>query len=75
MSQYAYPYLNPVQTRTQEANAWQQELANAIESVFAKGAKELDEVVRGLNGTRVRPPNGEDWTQENFTAAMRELGA
>jgi hypothetical protein len=75
MSQYAYPYLNPVQTRTQEANAWQQELANAIESVFAKGAKELDEVVRGLNGTRVRPPNGDDWTQENFTAVMREQGA
>jgi hypothetical protein len=75
MSQYAYPYLNPVQTRTQEVNAWQQELANVIESVFAKGAKELDEVVRGLNGTRVRPPNGDDWTQENFTAVMREQGA
>lgn len=75
MSRYAYPYLEPIQSRTQEPTAWQQELANAIESVFAKGARELGEVVAGLNGTRVRPPNGADWTQENFTAVMHELGA
>ena len=75
MSQYNFPYLNPVQNRTDEPTAWQQELANAIESVFSKGARELDEVVAGLNGTRVRPPNGADWTPENFTALMRELGA
>ena len=31
MSQYAYPYLSPVQTRTHEVTALQQELANAIE--------------------------------------------
>jgi len=75
MSQYKYPYLDPYQSRTQEPTQWQQELANAIESVFVKGARELDEVVAGLNGTRVRPPNGADWTPENFTALMRELGA
>jgi Recombinase-like helix-turn-helix domain len=75
MSQYKFPYLNPAQTRIDEPTAWQQELANAIESVFTKGARELEEVVAGLNGTRVRPPNGADWTPENFTALMRELGA
>jgi hypothetical protein len=75
MSQYKFPYLNPVQTRTDEPTAWQQELANAVEGVFMKGAREIDEVVAGLNGTRVRPPNGADWTPENFTALMRELGA
>ena len=74
MSQYAYPYLSPVQTRTHEVTALQQELANAIESVFTKGAQEIDEVVVGLNKTRVRPPNGEDWTEDNFTTLMRELG-
>jgi hypothetical protein len=74
MSQYKFPYLSPVQTRTDEPTAWQQELANAIESVFTKGARELDEVVAGLNDTRVRPPDGADWTPENFTALMRELG-
>lgn len=75
MPEYRYPYLDPHQTRTHEPTQWQQELANAIESVFSKGARELDEVVAGLNGTRVRPPNGTDWTPENFTALMRELGA
>lgn len=75
MPDYQYPYLDPHQTRTHEPTQWQQELANAIESVFVKGARELDEVVAGLNGTRVRPPNGADWTPENFTTLMRELGA
>lgn len=74
MSNYQYPYLSPHQTRTQEPTAWQQELANAIESVFSKGAHQLDELVAGLNASRVRPPTGEDWTAENFTAVMRELG-
>lgn len=75
MSTYRYPYLEPVQARAQDATTWQQDLANAIEGVFTKGARELDEVVAGLNATRVRAPNGVDWTPENFTAAMRELGA
>lgn len=75
MSQYQYPYLDAHQSRMQVPTAWQQELADAIESVFSKGARELDEVVAGLNDTRVRPPSGADWTSENFTALMRELGA
>ena len=75
MNQYAYPYLEPVQTRTTKPTAWQQALANALEGVFAKGARELDEVVKGLNGTRVRPPSGDAWTPDNFTAVMREQGA
>lgn len=75
MPEYRYPYLDPHQTRTHEPTQWQQELANAIESVFSKGARELDEVIAGLNDTRVRPPTGADWTPENFTALMRELGA
>jgi len=75
MPDYQYPYLDPHQTRAHEPTQWQKELANAIESVFVKGARELDEVIAGLNGTRVRPPNGADWTPENFTALMRELGA
>ena len=75
MSQYAYPYLNPVQTRTQDVTAWEQELANAIESVFTKGATELPEVVASLNKTRVRTRDGSDWTEDNFAALMHELGA
>ena len=72
---YEYPYLSPHQSRTHEPTTWQQDLANAIEGVFARGARELDEVVAGLNASRVRPPSGGDWTADNFTAVMRELGA
>jgi hypothetical protein len=72
---YQYPYLNPIQSRTQEPTAWQQELANAIESIFTRGARELDELIAGLNASRIRPPDGAKWTEQNFTALMRELGA
>jgi hypothetical protein len=75
MSSYQYPYLDPHQSRMSAPTAWQQELANAIESVFSRGAYQLDELVAGLNASRVRPPSGENWTPENFTALMRELGA
>jgi hypothetical protein len=72
---YQYPYLDPHQSRTHDPTAWQQELANTIESVFAKGARELDALIAGLNASRVRPPDGGTWTEQNFTALMRELGA
>jgi hypothetical protein len=72
---YQYPYLDPHQTRSQEPTAWQQELANALESIFAKGAYELDQLIAGLNASRVRAPDGAMWTEQNFTAVMRELGA
>jgi len=75
MATYQFPYLDPHQTRLQEPTTWQQELANAIEGVFAKGALELDELVAGLNSSRVRPPSGGAWTKENFTAVIQELGA
>lgn len=75
MSSYEFPYLSPHQTMTQEPTAWQQELASALESVFSKGAHDLDELIEGLNASRVRPPGGGDWTRDNFTAIMRELGA
>jgi hypothetical protein len=50
MATYRFPYLDPHQTRLHEPTTWQRELANAIEGVFAKGARELDELVEGLNG-------------------------
>jgi len=75
MSRYQYPYLSARQTRDAEPTAWQMELAAAIESIFAKGAHSLDELIEGLNGSRVRPPGGGAWTAENYTALMRELGA
>lgn len=75
MPDYRYPYLDPHQTRQQPPTAWQQELANALEQIFSKGARELHEVVAGLNASRVRPLPGGEWTPENFQALMTELGA
>jgi hypothetical protein len=75
LNTYEFPYLRQRQTRGGQPSAWQQELANAIEGIFTRGAKELHEVVAGLNASRVRPPMGGDWTEENFQTVMRELGA
>jgi hypothetical protein len=51
------------------------ELASALESIFAKGAHTLDDLVAGLNASRVKPVDGGAWTPENYTALIRELGA
>jgi hypothetical protein len=75
MPAYRYPYLETHQSRTQEPTPWQKELASTLESVFGRGAHDLDAVVAGLNGSRVRPPGGGDWTPETFTRVMHELGA
>lgn len=75
MSNYQFPYLSPHQSRKQEPTQWQLDLASAIESIFAKGTHSLDELVAGLNASRVRPLDGGLWTIENYTATMRELGA
>ncbi len=72
---YQHPYLSPHQSRLHPPTEWQQELANTIENIFGKGARELDAVVAGLNASRVRPPKGGEWTTENFTTLMHELGA
>jgi hypothetical protein len=74
MSAIPYPYLEPRQTREREPTAWEQELANAIEGIFAKGGWDLDQIVAGLNKSRVRPPTGGEWTKDNFQAIMKELG-
>jgi hypothetical protein len=75
MAEYAFPDLNPHQSRNFEPTQWQMDLAAAIEGIFTKGARSLDELVAGLNASRVRPPAGGLWTSENYTALMRELGA
>jgi hypothetical protein len=75
MSAIRFPYLEPRQSRTGEPTAWEQELANAVESIFARGAWELDQLVAGLNQSRVRPPMGGEWTKENLQSVMTELGA
>lgn len=73
MSAYEFPYHNPVQSLSQNLTDWQIELAGAIEAIFGKGTHELNELVSGLNASRVRPPGGGMWTEENYRAVMKEL--
>lgn len=72
---YQFPYLDPHQSRDHEPTQWQMELASALESIFAKGAKTLDALVEGLNNSRVKPPDGGAWTADKYMVLMRELGA
>jgi hypothetical protein len=71
---YQFPYLSAQQSRDHEPTDWELALADTLEAVFSSGAYELDAVVAGLNGSRVRPRQGGTWTAENFTALMHELG-
>lgn len=75
MSVYEFPYHNPVQSQSQTPTDWQMELAGAIEAIFGKGTHELDDLISGLNASRVRPPGGGAWTKENYQAVMKELAA
>jgi hypothetical protein len=74
MSAYQFPYQTPVQSLSQDLTDWQMELAGAIEAIFGRGTHQLDELISGLNASRVRPPGGGVWTKENYRAIMEELG-
>jgi hypothetical protein len=75
MNTYSYPYASAHQSRDEEPTAWQMELAAALEGIFAKGAHTLDELIAGLNASRVKPPSGGPWTADNYTSLMHTLGA
>ena len=73
MSNYQYPYLSPHQTRTQEQTAWQQELANAIESIFSKGAHTAAySAFEGTDDEEGVPAT--DWLRERKVDALDVVG-
>jgi hypothetical protein len=67
-------YLEPRQAATALATAWEDELADMLESCFAAGVHDLDGIVSRLNASRVRPPSSTAWTTEIFQMVLRELG-
>ncbi len=75
MVTYSFLQLDPHQSRSREPTDWEMALAGAIEAAFGNGHHELPALVAALNASRVRPRGGGDWTEANFTALMRELGA
>ncbi|MBY0338869.1 MAG: hypothetical protein K2X11_19800 [Acetobacteraceae bacterium] len=74
MPDYRFPALDPHQSRTRSYTDWEMALADAIEAAFGRGHHELPALVAALNASRVRPRQGGEWTEANFTALMRELG-
>lgn len=74
MIQSHVPYVEHRQSTERDATAYEMELAAALEAIFGRGTHELPEVVAALNQGWLRPPQGGDWTPENFTALLHELG-
>lgn len=68
-------YIVVHQTREREPTEYENLLGDALERVFAGGATEVDDVVRGLNELAAPSPNGEPWTRELFLSEMKRLGA
>lgn len=75
MAEYRAPYLSAHQTRLHEPTDWEYSLADAVENAFSKGHHALPALVAALNASRVRPREGGQWTEQNFSALMAELGA
>lgn len=75
MASYSFPHLNPHQSRSRTPNDWEMSLAGAIEAAFGQGHHELPALIAALNASRVRPRDGGDWSEANFMALMRDLGA
>ena len=75
MSPYHFPYTEWRQSTDRDPTEWEGALAAAIEDAFGKGHHELDALVAALNGSRVRPRDGGQWTPDNFKSLMHELGA
>ena len=68
-------YLVPNQTRSGPNTPYDDKLAGALREIFRGGGPSLDAVVSGLNGMGIHAPDGNPWTSETFTAAMRVKGA
>lgn len=61
------------QTRKAEPTQYENDLGDALEQVFERGATELSEVVDGLNRIGFRAPDGAAWTAERFCAEFAAL--
>jgi len=63
------------QTRSTPPTEYENQLGDALETVFASGAATLPEVVARLNETGFRTGDGRTWTEENFQEEMRRLAS
>lgn len=63
------------QTRSTPPTEYENQLGDALEQVFGKGAESLAEVVAGLNAIGFRSAEGSTWTEASFQEEMKRLGS
>lgn len=68
-------YLEVHQTRDGELSPYEEKLAGSLMEIFSRGTHDLAGVVDGLNGLGLTAPDGSHWTEANFRAEMKRLGA
>ena len=68
-------YLEPHQARQRPATPFEDLLGDAIERAYAEGIHDLTGVVAYLNRSGLSAENGQDWTEDSFTALMARLAS
>ena len=67
-------YLDPHQARLREPTAFESLLGDALERAYGAGIHDLPGIVAALNRTGPNAPDGQPWTEANFSALMARLG-
>ena len=63
------------QTRSASPSDYENQLGEALESIFGDGVTELADIVDCLNKRGVHAPHGQKWTESSFCVEMSRLGA
>jgi len=61
------------QTRSSAPTEYENQLGDALETVFTAGVETLPEVVAKLNEIGMLSPDGGQWTEASFQAEMHRL--
>lgn len=68
-------YLDQHQARQRTPTPYEDLLGDAIERAYAAGVHDLAGLVEHLNRSHTTTPDGAAWTEDNYRAAMAQLGA
>ncbi|UTM02994.1 hypothetical protein MID00_06165 [Alcaligenes sp. NLF5-7] len=66
-------YLQANQAQRREPTLYEDRLGDAIERAFAKGVHDLPGLVQQLNREGLSTPDGQAWTEENYSDAIAAL--
>jgi len=70
----AYPrYIH--RTLNVSASEYEKKLSGALFEILSRKTHDLAGIVAALNGSEIRSPSGQNWTEASFSAEMERLGA